>query len=204
VDLEAGLRAIDGYGLSGDGVHLDAFYDGGYRACDLGPEGLEHGNNTRNLLILDALDRARRAVLEGEVLDEPGPALEGEGTAGDPLEITLPFTDLRDTRDGFASDIDAYGGCDASLDESGPEVVYRFELTTRTTIRALVFDRGAVDIDLHLLGDGVSGADCLLRDDSDLETTLDPGRYHLVLDSYVSGGEERSGEYLLVLQALED
>jgi len=204
VDLEAGLRAVDGYGLSGDGVHLDAFYDGGYRACDLGAEGLEHGNNTRNLLILDALDRVRRAVLHGEVLDEAGPAQQGEGTAGEPFEISLPATDLRDTQDGFSSSIDVYDGCGASQDESGPEVVYRFEISERATIRAIVFDRGDVDIDLHLLGDGVSGADCLLRDDSNIETTLSPGTYHLVLDSYVSSGEVLSGEYLLVLQTLED
>jgi len=200
INLELGLRAIDGYGLTGDGVHLNALYDYGYLACDLTKEGLAYGNNTRNLLILDGLDRLRRAVLEGEALDEAGTAQEGSGTVPDPLAIaSLPFTALGDTRDDISSAIDVYDGCEATQDESGPELIYSLVLEQRTAVRALVFDRGDVDIDLHLLGETASGTDCLARDDSDIETTLEPGSYHFVLDSYVSSGDVRSGEYLFVL-----
>ena len=201
VDLELGLRPLDGYGLYGDGVHLEPWSQG---ACELTEQGLEYGCNMRNLLVLDGLDRLRRAALDGETFDEDGESLAGSGLAADPFVIDgLPFTDLRDTSLEGVRDIDSYPGCGSSADESGPELFYTFELSARRTIRALVFDRGEVDIDLHLLGEGLAGEDCLLRDDSDLETTLDAGRYHLVLDSYVSSGRELSGEYLLVLQTVE-
>ncbi len=201
VDLELGLRGIDGYGLYGDGVHLEPWSQG---ACKLTEQGLDYGCNMRNLLVLDGLDRLRRAALDGETFDDDGEPLAGSGLAVDPFVIDgLPFTDLRDTSLEGQQRIDRYPGCGSQADESGPELVYRFELSERSTIRALVFDRGEVDIDLHLLGEGLEGEDCLLRDDSDLEIRLDPGRYHLVLDSYVSSGEVRSGEYLLVLQTVE-
>jgi hypothetical protein len=201
VDLELGLRPLDGYGLYGDGVHLEPYGQG---ACRLTAAGLDYGCNVRNLLVLDGLDRLRRAALEGESFDPDGEPLAGSGLAEDPFAIDgFPFTDLRDTSLEGQGRIHRYPGCGSSADESGPELVYTFELSARRTIRALVFDRGEVDIDLHLLGEGLTGEDCLMRDDSDIETTLDAGRYHLVLDSYVSSGEVLAGEYLLVLQTVE-
>ena len=200
VDLELGLRGLDSYGLASDGVHLNTYYDGGYRGCVLTTEGLEHGNNTRNLLMLDALDRLRRAALEGEVLDASAPTLAGSGSADDPFLIdSLPFTDLRDTRESSSAFIDSYDGCASSADESGPEVFYALELSEPARIRAMVFDRGEVDIDLHLLAGDASGASCVERDDRILELSLQPGSHLISLDSYVSGGEVHSGEYLLVL-----
>jgi hypothetical protein len=44
---------------------------------------------------------------------------------------------------------------------------------------------------------GESG--CLTRDDTIIEYDLSPGTYHLVLDTYVSGGQALSGEYLLTV-----
>ncbi len=42
-------------------------------------------------------------------------------------------------------------------------------------------------------------ARCLQRDHHYVEATLDPGTYHLALDSWVDGGTPLSGEYLLVV-----
>ncbi len=200
VDLELGLRSVADWGLSSDGVHLNTHYDGGYRGCVLTAEGLDHGNNTRNLLILDGLDRLRRAALDGEVLDDSAAVLEGAGTGADPFVIDhFPFTDLRDTRDAGPSRIDVYDGCGADQDESGPEFFYGLELSQPTSLRAMVFDRGDVDIDLHLLDGEATGAACVERDDKILELDLQPGSWLLSLDSYVSSGTARSGEYLLVV-----
>jgi hypothetical protein len=196
VDLELGLRGIDGYGLYPDGVHLEP-YSGG--ACRLGETGLSYGCNMRNLLVLDGLDRLRRAAIDGESFDgADGLAIEGAGTASDPVRVAeLPFTDLRDTRDATDRRIDRYDGCGSSTDESGPEVVYRIEFTRQTTLRALLFDRGSVDVDLHVLGDDVDGDACLERDDAYARITLDAGVHHVVVDTY--GGDANAGEYLVVL-----
>ncbi|MFH1462976.1 MAG: SGNH/GDSL hydrolase family protein [Pseudomonadota bacterium] len=197
VDLERGLRALDGYGLYGDGVHLEPSSQG---ACVLTAAGLACGCNTRNLLVLDGLDRVRRAALEGEVLDEAGERLLGGGTAEDPFVVdALPFTDVRDTREEGTRGMDRYPDCGSDADESGPEVIYRLDLARRTTVRLLVFDRGDVDIDLHVLGATVDQSTCVDRDDSDLELTLEAGTWHVVLDTYVASAEERAGEYLLVM-----
>lgn len=201
VDLELGLRAVEGYGLYSDGVHLEPYAGG---ACKLGDSGLEHGANVRNLLVLDGLDRLRRAALEGESFDEPQAPLVGLGTAADPLRVPseLPFTDLRDTREAGEALIARYDGCGSSADEGGREVVYRLELDRRTTVRAMVFDRGQVDVDLHLLGEEVDGDACVERDDQHVRRTLDAGTWHLVVDTWVDDdGDPRAGEYLLVVLA---
>jgi hypothetical protein len=112
---------------------------------------------------------------------------------------TLPFTDVRDTREEGERGIDSYPDCGSTADEAGPEIVYRLDLARRTTVRFLVFDRGDVDLDLHVLGATVDQATCVARDDSDLELTLDPGTWHVVLDTYVASGTERAGEYLVVM-----
>jgi hypothetical protein len=59
---------------------------------------LSEAMNQRNLLTLEALDRARRFVLEAEAPEERPAELAGEGTWENPFEIdSLPFVDDRDT-----------------------------------------------------------------------------------------------------------
>lgn len=66
----------------------------------------------------------------------------------------------------------------------------------------MVFDRGTVDIDLHLLGATPSGASCIKRAHQELSATLQPGTYHMALDTFVSSsGTVLAGEYLFVLLA---
>ena len=67
--------ACDGhvdYGLASAGIHLQIYSDGGAHACWLDASGLTEGMNQRNLLTLEALDRARRFLLEDES-PEPRP-----------------------------------------------------------------------------------------------------------------------------------
>lgn len=207
IDLHLGLQEVDGYGLSSDGLHLNAYTEGGFhRACVLTEEALEHGNNTRNLLILQALDRLRSVLVEGESsLDEPGTRPQGEGSSEDPFVIdALPYASLQDTTASPHTHLDVYTGCEADQDESGPEYLYRLDLQRSTAVRLMVFDRGEVDVDLHLLGEEISESSCLERDDAIIERTLEPGTYHLALDTYVSSGVEKSGEYLFVALECED
>jgi hypothetical protein len=197
VDLYRELLGIQGWGLAGDGIHLDVDPAG---ACVFSAAALGHGHNVRNLRTLEALDRAAQVVLNGaSAPDAIAPIRLGTGTAADPIVVdALPFADLRDTRAG-ARGIAAYPGCAASQDESGPEIDYRFEVTQPITIRAAIVDRGDVDVDLHLTGDPASGGACLSRHDRELTAILEPGTYHLIVDSFVGSGTEHAGEYLLVV-----
>lgn len=203
VDLRLALEHLPGYGLAGDGLHLEAFAGG---ACILNAEGLGHGYNIRNLIALEMLARLHVALIEdGEVPDDSAPVLLGEGTVDSPLEIpALPFADTRSSVDGPSLLFDEYTGCAAVQDETGPETIYRLELSETTAIRAIVLDRAGVDIDLHLLDDSASEAGCLERDDSLIERTLEPGVYYFSLDTFVNAqGVEQSGEYTFVLLACE-
>ena len=199
IDLQVATAHLDGYGLSSDGLHLEA-YDGG--ACVLTDEGLEHGYNVRNLIVLRALDRVARVALRGEAAPDPaGPAQGGSGAPDDPFVIAgLPFAHTADTAASPHDAIDVYSGC-SDTDESGPELRYRLELDRETAIRAVVVDQGSVDADLHLL-DASADPDtgCLARADRLIEGTLAAGTYYLSLDTWVDGdGEVRAGEYTVVV-----
>lgn len=204
VDLEMALRPIDDYGLAGDNLHGSAYrQDGQLRPCAFTPAALENGYNWRNLLTIEALQRMHAVVLgDAAPPDAPGPPLRGNGTAAAPFIIdTLPFTHLHSTADAPSRRFDAYPGCDAPQDESGPEVLYRLDIDASTTLRAYVFDRGAVDIDVHMLGDLDADA-CLGRHDSAFAASLDPGTWYFSLDTFVGrDGVEDAGEYLFVLVA---
>lgn len=197
IDLHQPLLSLPNHGLGPDRLHSSA-YNGG--ACVFTDEGLLHGYNWRNLLTIETLDRLMHTVLDGQPAPDP-PAIEPDFSLNDaPTRITaLPFTDARDTRVTGRSEVDRYPGCQANQDESGPEVVYALTVEAPTDVRAWVLDRGDVDIDLHLLRDPSDPETCVQRHDRELRATLTPGTWYFVLDTFVSGGEPRAGEYLFVL-----
>jgi len=197
IDLHRELATVPRHGLTRDRVHLDSQLTG----CTFTATGLLHGNNRRNLLTLEMLDRLRRAVLLGEPAPDPDAArLTGTGTAVDPVVVsTLPFGDSRDTRTtSTAGAIDRYA-CGRS-DAGGTEVYYRIDVTTKTRLRAYVIDRasnarGSGDHDLYLLRDRIDPSACVARGSFALGAELAPGTYFLVVDA-VAGHE---GEYVLAL-----
>jgi hypothetical protein len=198
IDLHRELVQLSDHGLGSDGVHPTT-YSGG--ACQLTAAGLKSGYNLRNLWTLQTLQRAKQAVVDDAPAPDPaGPARKGSGMKMAPIIVEgFPFVDRRDTKGWTQRNINSYSGCNATQDESGPEVLYRLVLSKPTTIRAYVFDRGAVDIDLHLLGSNASGSGCIKRDHQQLDAALQPGTYHFALDTFVKGGQEMAGEYLFVL-----
>lgn len=72
MDLYTALADLPRQGLGKDGIHLTAFENGIGRGCWLDERALQKGINRRNLLTLEALDRARRFLLENEP-PEPTP-----------------------------------------------------------------------------------------------------------------------------------
>jgi len=74
MDLYSALVSLPRRGLVSDGIHLASRWEGDApRACSLAPDALDKGMNTRNLVVLTALDRARRFLIDDEV-PEPEPA----------------------------------------------------------------------------------------------------------------------------------
>lgn len=95
VDYHRALESVPRHGLTKFGIHPSTYAGRlGFDACDLRAAGLEYGYNVRNLVSLDALDRARRALEAGAALDPEPPAPPGQRSARVPLEIgALPFVD---------------------------------------------------------------------------------------------------------------
>jgi hypothetical protein len=202
VDFHRELLPLPKHGLSGDKLHPSTYSSGGYKACVFTAAGLQHGYNVRNLLAIEALDRVKRAVIDGQAApDAPGPKLVGDGSPAKPYVIgSLPFTHMADTSQSPHKVIASYSGCNASQDESGPELYYKLELSAAKTVRIMVFDRSSVDIDVHLLDSSGAAAGCLERDDKEIVRSLAAGTYYLVLDTYVSSSSgAKAGEYLLTV-----
>jgi len=117
------------------------------------------------------------------------------GTFSSPIEINaFPFEDFRWTAGAASDAIDSYG-CSPTTDESGPEQVYRVQVATSGVLTVQVSDGDEVDVDVHVL-DGTSGDDCLARDDTTAQVTLEPGEHWIVADTWV-GSYEYSGPYVL-------
>jgi hypothetical protein len=209
VDYYLATTPLPDFGLFRDGVHPNTMCDGNIRCgCRFDPEGLEHGYNLRNWIVLEALDRTRRALIAPESVtgESPLPTLQGLGTSDDPVVVDrIPFTDFRNTHDSTSDMLDVYTGCDAIQDESGPEVIYRLELEEERRLRFMVIDRSGVDVDIHILGESGAVETCIERNDVVVDRTLGPGTYTIVADSFVSESSgDLGGEYLLSISACED
>jgi len=204
IDLHLAMDPLQGHGLAGDGIHLNGYAGG---PCVLTQEGLQHGYPTRNLIVLEALDRLHQVLNQGVAyLDPTEDLLHGDGAPQTPFEIpSLPFTDSQDTDLSPHDNIDVYTGCAPDTDESGPEYLYTLQIDKPTRIRAMVLDEGDVDIDIHLLDSTGSSQGCLARAHRTIEMSLEPGQYTFSLDTWVDAtDEEMAGEYLFVVLECND
>lgn len=194
-------RAVDplaNHGLGPDGLHLEAYADG---ACVLDDQGLAHGYNVRNLVQLEALARVDAALAEAPPGGEVLAPLEGAGTHDEPWSIDgLPFIHDADTSAGTMQ-IDAYACSDA--DEAGPELVYELTLAQATAVRVIALDREGVDVDVHVIA-GDDPATCLARADTTIATTLDPGTWTIVVDTWADGELQYPGAYQLAVVPCDD
>ncbi|MBX7099311.1 MAG: SGNH/GDSL hydrolase family protein, partial [Myxococcaceae bacterium] len=199
IDLHRELLTLPSHGIGPDGLHLNAAP--GPKACQLDAAGLQYGQNRRNLLVLQALDRVHGALTGAAPPDAQATRLQGAGTATDPFRITaLPFVHAGDTRRQGANRLSTYPACSAA-DESGPELYYRLDLASPTNLRVHVVSLGAADLDVHLLGPGLSGSDCLARNDAVVTRPAATGTLYLSVDTYVASSGAKPGEYLLAVLA---
>ena len=201
ISLYRSTSSLPGIGLGSDGLHGNVFTElGAAQPCVFAAPALQFNYNVRNLLSIEALDAARRVLLDGEDPPEAAslPAVAGDGSRERPFVIDrLPFTHNFDTRRG-ASLVSRWS-C-GSQNEGGPEVYYRLSLDAPVTVRAAVLHRKPVDVDLHI-GDFTGG--CAARADVVIERALSAGDHAVVVDSFVSStGRSNEGEYLFVVHAL--
>jgi len=194
-------KGLPKQGLASDALHGNVYLSPGAQPCVFSSAGLDHNYNVRNLRSMQQLDVVRRTVLDGEKApDATVPPAGGAGTKAEPIVVDgLPFTHHSSTKTSPESSIDAYPGCNSTANESGPERFYTFTVSQPTPIRAMLFDREGVDVDLHLLSGGTTGASCKARSDRIIETQLAPGTHTFVVDSFVASGKALSGEYTLVV-----
>lgn len=199
VDLHFALSMLPNQGLAADGIDLSVALDVNMAPapCSFDMASSGNGYNQRNLVTLEALERARQIVAEEAAPpDPPGPLLMGAGSLDSPFQIPgLPFVDLRSTADSVSDAIDTYAGTCVGAEESGPEYIYELKIDAATGIRAMVFDRGGVDVDVHLLTLPDSKT-CVKRDDRLLQGPLQPGTYYLAVDTI---GAAVPGEFAFVV-----
>ncbi|MBM4353725.1 MAG: hypothetical protein FJ109_07990 [Deltaproteobacteria bacterium] len=122
-----------------------------------------------------------------------------DGTRICPFRVkSFPHTDARNTADSKSAQFPMYNCSPAN--ESGPEYFYVFDLTQPATVHVKVDDIAGTgpDIDVHLL-DGDSPLACLARDDVAFSLWVPPGRYWVVADTYMEGGNALVGPYVLDL-----
>lgn len=196
VDFHRELLPLAGHGLAGDGIHPASSMGG----CVLTPAGLRAGSNVRNLLVLEALDRLRRVVVLGEdALDASAPRLSGSGTASAPFLVpSLPFAAHADTRTMGEARVDRWDGC-STANELGPEVRYRFHLDAPTRITAAVSSGAGADLDVHVVPAGSMGAECVARDNRQVDLDLAAGDWELVVDTFAGASGPLPGEALVLL-----
>lgn len=192
VDLYGQLAPLPNRGLSSDDVHPSTAPVG---ACSLTDASLQYGYNVRNLVTIEALERAR-AALAGTASDATASMRTGSGTATDPFVGALPLLDLGDTRTGTAA-IASYP-CNATP-QGGREVVYRIDVASSMTIEATAVDRNGVDVHVHLLAGAASPQACVASGNPRASAVVGPGPVYIAVDT-ASGSTE--GEFVLVVQRL--
>lgn len=190
VDLSLALASLPNEGIGADGLHLTVAPQG---ACMLTEAGLKYGYNMRNLLTLEALERARRAV-GGDAPDADAPRRLGAGTYADPYRGTLPLVDMADTRKGELK-FGVYATC--RIAATGHELVYRLDMPARITIEAAVVDHDGVDVDVAILAGDPTPASCAAAGDHSASAVVGPGPVYIVVDSRTIWNE---GEFVLVVQ----
>lgn len=192
MDLFGAMDGLDHGGLGRDGVHPDAFRDNLVHPCWLDTQGLSAGMNQRNLLVLEALDRMRRKVLEGEPPDPPSDPEPGDGSWEKPSALLLPDVAHGDLRGG-PSRVTSYS-CNKEQ-FAGPERVYRVEIAQSKRLRIRLFPEGKGRLGLRWLT-SLDPPTCGAHARSRLDLTVKAGTYWLVVES---GSAKDAGPYGLTV-----
>lgn len=195
MDYHQTLLPLPKYGLATDGVHPTAYPS---HPCWFDKDAMQFGSNQRNLITIEALDRAKRFLVDNEVPESSPPALEGIGSWEDPLIVdALPFAHAGDTSKSKVQVASSYS-CAPSSNEGGPEILYKLSVSRPMKLRARVYVDDGVDVDLHLLSMNTA-AKCTARDNNTLVWNATPGENFLSVDTFVSSGTPRAGRFRITI-----
>jgi len=125
--------------------------------------------------------------------DTPSDSAVGSCPADQICPTTFSFSHDGNTAALPPGKLTAYS-CKPSADESGPEQIYRVEVTGPAFLSAVVYPEAGVDVDVHILS-ALSAASCLDRGDDTAKSDVNTGVYFVVVDTYVSGGKALAGKY---------
>lgn len=165
IDFYTAIKDLPNQGLAGDGVHPNVLLDGGRaRPCNFTEEGLQRGQNQRNLRTLQMLEG-----LAGTPRGEPQVQAQAAPPSSTPLALTaLPFSQVvrppSGTLDGYA--------CAESGQQSGDEQVYRIEVDEAMALDFRVYRD---DADLFYLGNTANASSCVSSAHNELSVVLTPG-----------------------------
>lgn len=204
VDFNLATRTLPDHGLY-DGIHPSVLNDEESDACVFTGKGLMYGYNVLNLLILEALHRARLAREVAFGPDANTPVISGNGTHTDPFVIDrLPFTDMRDTRITKQRWIKHYGACDNDSVTTGAEYYYRLDLDVPTQVRLIPVSSPPASIRVYVLRDKPVGGACIQVTSRKATVSLDVGTWFFSVDTGVDAdGVEQAGEYMFVIDQPE-
>lgn len=187
-------QALPDQGLVSDRLHENVFVRGVRQPCNFNPEALTRGYNLRNLRSMQQLDLVKRILVDGASAPDAAPSsFDGDGSTAHPWVIdALPFTHSADSSRGERLP-ERHVGCGVARDQPGPAVSYRLTLDRPTAVRFLVFDRGGVDVDLHVQSSkNACGDHSIMR--------VLPAGTHTVV---VAGSRGGSGPYLFLASRCE-
>jgi len=106
---------------------------------------------------------------------------------------TFPFGEDRDTSLEPPGTLSGYS-CAPTINEGGPEIIYRVTVPEDGFLSAAVYEAEGVDVDVHILS-ALDPDACLDRGNYHARADVTAGEYYVVIDTYVSQGSPRSGPF---------
>jgi hypothetical protein len=173
--------------------------DGTAMVMDSSTEGV----GFREMSWQELADGEYKAIRYNLIVEDDIPS----GTMNHPILIDSKMFPLEiegNTRDAVSMVFDRYSA-EPSLNEQGPEVIYRMEIHTPGRVQMFKKDilNEGIDNDLYLLSslrkEEYLAADCIARGDSWIDEGLATGVYYLVVDS----GKDQPGEFKLEVRFVE-
>ncbi|MFT5354757.1 MAG: hypothetical protein ACI9KE_001965, partial [Polyangiales bacterium] len=163
IDFYTAIKDLPNQGLAGDGVHPNVLLDGGRALpCDFTDEGLQRGQNQRNLRTVQML-QSLLGTQRGQMLVQLRP------DTSEPFDVTaLPFAEVVRP---LAGTLDAYS-CADSAEQPGDEQVYRIETAEAMALDFRVFRD---DAELFYLGNTPDPSGCISSAHNELSVVLTPG-----------------------------